>query len=178
MSSSAPAERDPLPRRSFFSALFSIGSAWIAALWAIPVLRAALYPLRTQDAEASWSDIGPLENFSGMPAPASQLLNLQRRDGWQLITAQQTVYVIGGPGQAPRVLSSVCPHLGCTVAWRPEKNEFICPCHGGTYAPDGNRISGPPARGMDELPSRVENGRLLVQFQTYRQLSPLKEVAD
>ena len=26
---------------------------------------------------------------------------------------------------------------------------FICPCHGGSYDQEGNRIAGPPVRGLD-----------------------------
>jgi hypothetical protein len=78
----------------------------------------------------------------------------------------------------PRVLSSICPHLGCTVQWRAEKDRFICPCHGGTYAPDGARLAGPPNRGMDELPTRIQNGRLAVRFEYFKQLAATKEVLD
>ena len=165
-------------RRSFFAALVAAGSSCIAALLGIPLVRAALFPLRGLGSQTQWSDLGPQENFAALKEPATQLLNIQRQDGWQLITAQQIVYVVAAPGGAPRVLSSTCPHLGCTVQWRGEKDEFICPCHGGTYAPDGSRVSGPPARGMDELPTRIQDGRLYVQYQNFRQLLATKEVVD
>ena len=28
-----------------------------------------------------------------------------------------------------RVLSPICPHLGCSIPWNKAKQEFICPCH-------------------------------------------------
>jgi menaquinol-cytochrome c reductase iron-sulfur subunit len=173
-----------MPRRSFFGVLMAAGSAWLGAIHAIPIVRLALFPLRSQGGDADWSDLGPIENFQALSAPVTQPFTLTRRDGWQLVTAQQTVYVLpASPGTSasqapPRVLSSICAHLGCTVQWRAEQDKFVCPCHGGTYAADGARISGPPARGMDELPARIENGRLLVQFQTFRQLLATKEVAE
>ncbi len=48
-----------------------------------------------------------------------------------------------------------CPHLGCTVPWRPEfdfegvRGWFRCPCHGSTYTKAGIRVFGPAPRPMD-----------------------------
>lgn len=50
-----------------------------------------------------------------------------------------------------------CPHLGCTVPWRPEfdfegvKGWFRCPCHGSTYTIAGIRVFGPAPRPMDTM---------------------------
>ena len=74
------------------------------------------------------------------------------------------------------VLTSICPHLGCTVPWNKEKKQFICPCHGGTFAADGSRVSGPSQRGMDALETSVQDGQLLVRFQYFRQLVSDKEI--
>jgi len=41
-------------------------------------------------------------------------------------------------------LSNVCPHLGCKVRWEAQHNRFFCPCHDGTFAPDGTATGGPP----------------------------------
>jgi menaquinol-cytochrome c reductase iron-sulfur subunit len=179
MADPIPTTRDAMPRRSFFAALTAAGSAWIGAWMAIPLVRAALFPLRnTSGQQIPWSDMGPVENFTKLTTPLTQPVNVERGDGWEHITAEQTVYVVAGPGSQPRVLSSVCPHLGCTVQWRAQKDQFICPCHNGTYSPDGERVSGPPARGMDELPTRIQDGHLYVQCQSFRQLLPTKEAAD
>ena len=48
-----------------------------------------------------------------------------------------------------------CPHLGCTVPWRPDfsffgsTGWFRCPCHGSTYTKGGGRVFGPAPRSMD-----------------------------
>jgi len=169
---------DAIPRRSFFGMLVATGSAFASTILLIPIVRAALFPLRSQDSDASWSDLGSVDNYNDLVSPSIQLMNITRPDGWQLSKASQSVYVVAGPGNRPRVLSSVCPHLGCTVQWRPEQDRFICPCHGGTYTPDGARISGPPARGMDELAIRVRDGHLYVRFQSFRQLIAAREPAE
>ncbi|MGE0542560.1 MAG: ubiquinol-cytochrome c reductase iron-sulfur subunit [Dehalococcoidia bacterium] len=55
-----------------------------------------------------------------------------------------------------------CPHLGCTVPWRPEfdfegvKGWFRCPCHGSTYTKAGVRVFGPAPRPMDTFAVTIE----------------------
>jgi menaquinol-cytochrome c reductase iron-sulfur subunit len=181
MVSNVPPIDSGMLRRSFFGAILAAGSACIGAFFAIPLVRAALFPLRASDQSGGapvWADLGPVEGFADAKAPATHLVNIERQDGWELTTVRQPVYILAGGSGQPRVVSSICPHLGCTVQWRADGNNFVCPCHNGTYAADGSRVSGPPKRGMDELPSKVQDGRLYVQFQYYRQLSPDKEVAD
>ena len=75
-----------------------------------------------------------------------------------------------------RILSPICPHLGCSVRWVGDENKFICPCHSGSFTADGERIAGPPPRSMDSLESKVEDGVLKVRYQYFRQLVPNKEV--
>ena len=64
-----------------------------------------------------------------------------------------------------------CPHVGCTVPWRPEFTHekapgqtglFRCPCHGSTYLPNGQIIFGPAPRPMDYMRITNEGGTLMV----------------
>ena len=73
------------------------------------------------------------------------------------------------------MLSAVCPHLGCTITWNESKKEFLSPCHNGVFTADGALVSGPPRRAMDELESKVEDGRLKVRYQYFRPLVAAKE---
>ncbi len=57
-----------------------------------------------------------------------------------------------------------CPHLGCTVPWRPDFNFkgrtgwFRGPCHGSTYTKEGGVIVfGPAPRSMDVFPLEVQD---------------------
>jgi cytochrome b6-f complex iron-sulfur subunit len=51
-----------------------------------------------------------------------------------------------------------CPHLGCTVPWRPDFSYgghtgwFRCPCHGSTFTKEGGiLVFGPSSRPMDRF---------------------------
>lgn len=37
-----------------------------------------------------------------------------------------------------------CTHAGCNVEWRPRDQKFFCPCHGGIFDAQGERLAGPP----------------------------------
>ena len=79
----------------------------------------------------------------------------------------------GGPGLL--ALWWKCPHLGCTVPWKPnfsfldpatgadKKGWFRCPCHGSTYTDAGVRVFGPAPRSMDTMDLSVgADGRVSV----------------
>jgi Rieske Fe-S protein len=85
------------------------------------------------------------------------------------------------------IISNHCAHLGCPVQangptskilGKPEVHEhtangkvvldpvvpagYGCPCHGGQYDTEGNRIAGPPVRALDRYDYEVDNGRLIL----------------
>jgi menaquinol-cytochrome c reductase iron-sulfur subunit len=103
-------------------------------------------------------------------------IQIEQVDGWRKAVSEKAVYVAKGTQGQLLVFTSICPHLGCTVPWNKEKNQFVCPCHGATFAADGTRVSGPSLRGMDTLVTSVQDGLLLVRFQYFRQLVSDKEV--
>ncbi len=45
-------------------------------------------------------------------------------------------------------IKPICTHLGCTVNWQPEKQRFICPCHGSQYDAVGRVVQGPARRAL------------------------------
>ncbi|HEY6337172.1 MAG TPA: ubiquinol-cytochrome c reductase iron-sulfur subunit [Candidatus Sulfotelmatobacter sp.] len=163
-------------RRSFLGALLGLGSCFVGALLSVPLIRFALFPLLRRTTELKNSPLGDLDAFSSLTEPVLRTIQIEQVDGWRKAVSEKAVYVTKDGQGHPLVLSSICPHLGCTVPWSKEKNQFTCPCHGATFAADGTRISGPSLRGMDSLETSVENGQLLVRFQYFRQLVSDKEV--
>jgi menaquinol-cytochrome c reductase iron-sulfur subunit len=163
-------------RRSFLATLLGIGSIFIAALLSVPLIRFALFPLIRRTTELKGSPVGKLSEFISVTEPAMRTIQIEQVDGWRKAVSEKAVYVTKDSQGQLRVLSSICPHLGCTVPWNKEKSQFVCPCHGARFAADGTRVSGPSQRGMDTLETSVENGQVLVRFQYFRQLVSDKEV--
>jgi Rieske Fe-S protein len=86
------------------------------------------------------------------------------------------------------IISNHCVHLGCPVqangpsgpkyTGKPKMVEhttngkvsfdpvdpagYGCPCHGGQYDPEGNRIAGPPPRALDRYGYEIDHGRLVL----------------
>jgi len=163
-------------RRSFLGALVALGSFCIGALLSVPLVRFTLFPLLRRTTELEPSPLGSLTDFSSLSEPVAKTVQVEQVDGWRKTVSEKTVYVTKDSRGQLCVLSSICPHLGCTVPWVSGKKQFVCPCHVGTFAPDGSRISGPPLRGMDTLETVTQDGQLLVRFQYFRQLVADKEV--
>lgn len=69
-------------------------------------------------------------------------------------------------------LSKTCTHLGCTVPWHEEKQQFICPCHGSRFDCKGQVLTPPAPRPLDYYPIKIENGKIMVDT-----TSPLRREA-
>jgi Rieske Fe-S protein len=164
------------PRRSFLAALLGAGSAGVGALLAVPVIRFVLHPILASTTEKSWSGVGTVDEFLASAAPVKKLVQFEQRDGWRRTVLEKPVYVVKDAAGQITVLSAVCPHLGCSLPWVEDQHHFICPCHKGTFDASGKLISGPPPRGMDSLPMKVEDGTVKVQYEFFRQLTSNKEV--
>jgi len=170
------AEDDSITRRSFLGVLLGFGTVVIGAALSVPLIRFALHPLLTTTTEIGWSDVGKMDEFASLSAPMKKLITVEQRDGWRKIVSEKAIYILPMKDGALRVLSPICPHLGCSIPWIESKQQFICPCHTAVFALDGARISGPAPRSMDDLESKIDNGMLKVRYQYFRQLISKKEV--
>jgi menaquinol-cytochrome c reductase iron-sulfur subunit len=169
-------EIEPINRRSFLGVLLGFGAVVVGAALSVPLLRFALHPLLTTTTRTDWSDIGKIEEFASLTAPLKKLITVDQRDGWRKIVSEKAIYILPAKDGVLRVLSPICPHLGCSIPWIEAKQQFVCPCHTAIFALDGTRVSGPSPRAMDDLESKVEAGVLKVRYQYFRQLIPTKEV--
>jgi len=105
--------------------------------------------------------------------PGSFLRNLDAKAWIMRFDAEQAARE-SAPEGAIVALWHKCPHLGCTVPWRPEfsykdpRNQetysgwFRCPCHGSTYTVSGFRVFGPAPRSMDTFALTIDNGNIIV----------------
>ena len=109
----------------------------------------------------AWLNVASLSELTGQQ-PLPRKIQAENVAGWATTTEQRNVFVL--PAHNNQVLSAICPHEGCEVLWDQATNRFACPCHASYFAADGARISGPARRGLDSLPSRVQDGTLQVQY--------------
>jgi quinol---cytochrome c reductase iron-sulfur subunit, bacillus type len=176
-----PAQRQPpeFPgRRSFLVVLIGVGTAAVAALLSVPLVVYALDPLFRKVSSTQWSDAGPESKFADIDQPSETVIGVERTDGWRVITSEKPIYVLPAEHGEHRVLSPVCPHLGCEITWQKEAKRFYCPCHNSVFSADGKLVSGPSPRGMDGLESKSSDGHLLVHYQYFRMLVGNREVME
>ena len=64
-----------------------------------------------------------------------------------------------------RVLSDICPHLGCRVHWVAKEKHFLCPCHQGIFDAEGTATAGPPydaGQSLARLETRIRGNSVFV----------------
>jgi Rieske Fe-S protein len=156
-------------RRTALSWITGGLAALLAGVAAVPLVARVLAPLAGRDGKAG--DWVPVARVADLPPgrPTRVAFPVTRRDGWVVETIRQAAWVV--PDEASdggvRVLSTICPHLGCSIAWKPSAAHFACPCHDSEFAPGGDRRHGPARRGMDPLPHRVNAGMIEVRWLEY-----------
>jgi len=144
--------REPdLPRRSFFR------KAWLV-LGALAVLQLLwigfdmLRPRKRRRRDAASGSIytaGPVERFE----PGS-------------VTAfpEGPFYLARLAAGGFLALDRTCTHLGCTVPWIEEDQQFACPCHASVFDITGEVLSPPADRALDMYAVRIENGVVKVDL--------------
>ena len=68
-------------------------------------------------------------------------------------------------------LSPRCTHLGCSVNWSEEKQQFLCPCHGSSFSITGEVTSFPATVPLDYHPVKIEDGQVIVDSATRKRRS-------
>jgi Rieske Fe-S protein len=166
-------------RRWLKRATVAIGGA-IGAVIAYPLIRYFGFPLGRKVVSSADRpiDVGPVDALPADGTPVRVPVTAESlRDAWTLhgASALGAAWLSRtGDGQV-RALSAVCPHLGCAVDFDPAKGNYRCPCHTSSFAPGGERESGPAKRGMDPLPCDVVDGRVLVTWRRFRTDVPDRE---
>jgi menaquinol-cytochrome c reductase iron-sulfur subunit len=163
-------------RRKFLGWILGIGTVTVGGFLSVPLFRFALHPLTDTTTATGWSDLGTVDELTAITEPKKIVITVNQVDGWRKVILEKSVYVVKEPDGKLKVLSAICPHLGCSVRYAEAEHQFACPCHKGMFEPTGKLVSGPPPRNLDELDSRIADGKLQVRYQSFRQLVPTKEV--
>lgn len=86
------------------------------------------------------------------------------KDGYSEVDRKYTVFLRRYEDRYV-AFDPACTHLGCRVKWADAKGQYLCPCHGGVFDGDGKVVSGPPPRGLETHPVKVEGGQIWIQKQ-------------
>jgi len=135
-------------RRSFLNWFLgtSVGAMCVSVLY--PITRYISPPdvpeAQTQRAVAG--RVGELKPNSG------KIFRFGGRPGILILTADNTY----------KALSATCTHLNCTVQYREDLKEIWCACHNGLYNLNGEVISGPPPRPLEEYKVNIANDEIIV----------------
>jgi menaquinol-cytochrome c reductase iron-sulfur subunit len=165
---------EPVPdRRRFLSGCTAGLMALLGGLIFAPAVAFVTTPLwRRRGASAVGDDFSDAGAVDSIPVGRWTLLSIEivRQDGWAKTRQARSVWVLvngTGPDDV-KVLSPICPHLGCPIAWLAAESEFLCPCHGSIFSKAGSCVSGPSPRAMDALESQISHGHLWVRWQDFR----------
>jgi Rieske Fe-S protein len=177
-----PVEPERYPRSVFLEgATLGLG-ALIGGLVTVPALGFMVAPAFVGQ-EYDPVDLGPLDNF---PQGQFMIAKFLSKEGEGLV-GKRTAFVRnnGNVNGAPSltIISNRCVHMGCpTQPQGPPGDErevktsaqpvqltptqvsgFSCPCHGGAYDKEGNRVAGPPVRALDRYRYSIREGSLWLE---------------
>ena len=163
----------PPDRRRFLKAATGVIGGGVGLVLAAPVLRFVIDPAgeTTVTSPTEPIDLGAADRFVvGADPQRVDVIAPVVKDAW---TSAKNV-VLGaawvrrtGPDKIV-AFSAVCPHLGCAIGWDPAKKTYLCPCHDSRFAVEGDKLSGPSERGLDELKLAVKDGRLQLVWKRFK----------
>jgi Rieske Fe-S protein len=171
-------------RGAFLSkATLGIG-ALIGGVVTVPVVGFAVAPTFIGQGDED-IDLGPIANF---PEGQWRVAQFESQPEIGDVSARAAFVRYNGlANELPSftILSNRCVHVGCPtqpagitqedqaetveLEGRPpvrliptEPSNFTCPCHGGSYDLEGNRVAGPPVRALDRYSYKIVDGNLVL----------------
>ena len=128
-----PIHRIRLTRRDLLRVSLGAAAGLAAGAAGLSILRPAnrvplVDPGRDLVANGEWVTVAALAD---LPNGAAVRFSTAAFDG----------FVVNDAGTI-RALSSVCTHMGCTLAYRPAWKDLRCPCHGASFDLSGHLANG------------------------------------
>ena len=165
---------DTTPRREFMTKALAVSVGAAAGL--VPLATGvfvALDPLRKKkEGGVPYVPVAPLDAVPPDGLPRLFRIVADREDAWTVYRKVPVgaVYLRRTKEKPDEVLAlhTTCPHLGCFVNARPD-GTYHCPCHDSDFQTDGRigNPSSPSPRGLDSLSTKVEEGKIVVQFMNF-----------
>ena len=155
-----------ISRRDFITMVTAGVGAFITAVVGLPAITYLVDPALKATKSDAWVPLGKVETFEvGKPTLAS--FTRSKVNGWEKTVTSHGVFVIKKSDTNFLVLSNKCTHLGCSVGWKADRQEFVCPCHDAQFALDGTVRGGPPPRPLDSYSGtmlKIDKDILLLHF--------------
>ena len=151
--SSTPTPGKRVSRRDFLK----LGMGVLGALAITEIAGASLLFLAPRSLEGEFGGVvtaGPVDSFpngSITEFPEGRFFLIRAEDGGFLAVYRR------------------CTHLGCSVSWKPDQNQFVCPCHGSHFDFHGDVENPPAPRALDVFAVHIEDG--VVKVDTSRPLT-------
>jgi menaquinol-cytochrome c reductase iron-sulfur subunit len=147
----------------------------------LPSLGFAVLPsFMGEGVETNDVDLGPISNF---PVGTFVITTFTSNKAWGEVSRRTAYIRNNGLSESKQpsftIIYSRCVHLGCPVQPNgPIGDEVVtykdvtlktvvpsgfgCPCHGGAYDVEGNRVAGPPVRSLDRYAFSIVDGNLVL----------------
>lgn len=152
-----------MTRRELFSRLAAGIGIFTAGIVGIPAITNLFAPLIGRDDSERWTSVGAVDSFAEGEVSEATVDVPQPREASQQ-GEEELVYVWRKTAEDIIVFSRHCTDLGCGVIWDPGSEWFFCPCHGGIFAKNGERMAGPPQRPLYQYDARVQDGVLEIDL--------------
>lgn len=152
-----------ITRRDFIKGTTALISGLIGLSLGLPSIAFLLSSSLRKQEDNSSLDLGLIEDCP-IGVPTRFEFTRTKVNGWERTAINYGLYVLRRSESEVRVFSDICTHLGCRVAWHPDLQHYVSPCHNGFFDILGVNISGPPPRPLDEFITKIENGNLFVNL--------------
>ena len=144
-------------RRTFLGILVGAINVGLLAVIGGPVVGFLGSPL-ARKSKKEWI---PIAHLAEIPQAGAVEITYSHKiqDGYHTVDRQYSVY-LRRDGDKVICLDPACTHLGCRVNYQPERDRFLCPCHGGVFDKSGGVVSGPPPKELVRHDVKVEADRV------------------
>jgi menaquinol-cytochrome c reductase iron-sulfur subunit len=159
-------------RRGFLKIVSTSLGSMVAAVLAFPLIDSVV-AVSLRKKQGHFAQLAQLVDLpSG--SPVERTFADRTTDAFIEETLLRKVWVVKHSPSKLDVFSPICPHLGCSYNWHPERNQFVCPCHGSVFSLSGEVVGGPAPRPLDTLPIRIDGGAIYVEWEQFKVGIPQK----
>jgi cytochrome b6-f complex iron-sulfur subunit len=135
-------------RRSFVQWMLGGGLSASILSFLYPAIRFMMPP---QAAEASVNEV-----------PAGKVSDLKPNTGKIVKFGARPVLLMRVGESEWKAYSAVCTHLNCTVQFQEATQKIWCACHNGFYDLNGQVVSGPPPRSLEEYAVHLKAEEVII----------------